>query len=1414
MPVPSGVDLEFTHLHVASSYSLRYGTATPRALATRAAELGMEALALTDRDGVYGAFKHVKACADAGIKPLLGADLALSFGARSLEARSLEARSLEGRSLEAQSFGARSLEAQSFGAQSFEAQSFEARAAGLDVRSGRSGRPDRPGRPCRVTLLATGRQGWASLCRLVSAAHAVPVGTGPASTGAEEPGVTPELIAEHAAGLVLLLGPASDVGQAVAARRPDLARRALDRWRYLGVEAVVEIVDHLEHKSAFRAARLAEVASDAGTPAVLTNAVRYLDPAGSLAAQVLDAARHLLPLGSPRLVSHNGRAYLASPADMAVTAERVAAAMTGSGGRSRAAATAARLLAATAELARRCVLDAARDLGVGDHHLPEFQGTTRDQHKELRERCEYAILHGRYRTASAANRGRGVSRLRAARNARDRLEHELDIIGATGMAPYFLTVADVADRIRGAGIRCAIRGSGAGSFVNHLLGISAIDPLEHDLLMERFLSPVRATLPDIDLDVESARRLEAYRIIFDAYGAERTACVCMMETYRARSAIRDVAAAMSLPPDEIGAIAKAFPHIRAKHITAALTELPELRRSRLNDAQLGTLFGIAEQLDGLPRHVAMHPCGVLLSDKSLLDRTAVQRSAEGFPLSQLDKDDAEIAGVIKLDVLGVRMQSAMACTLTEIERTTGEKIDIDAIARDDAPTYAMIQRSDTLGCFQIESPGQRELVKKMAPRDIADLIIDISLFRPGPVNSDMITPFLRARHGLAEPRYPHEKLVDALRETGGVVVFHEQVLRVLDAMTGCGLAEADLIRRHLSMEDGPGRTAPWFRARALARGFDPVTVERVWEVVSAFGGFGFCKAHAAAFAIPVYQSAWLKRHHPAAFYAGVLTHEPGMYPKRVIIADARLSGVQVLPVDVNSSGGDWKAETPSAPSPYDAPGSSHDAPGSPQDAPGSPHDAPGSPQDTPGAPQDTPGSPQDTPGGPAGDGPPGDGPVPGHPRSPGLTASAGMTITGVPRRVAEAASRVMAARRLPRATPDSAGAAAIRCSLRDVKGISGAEVDRIIAGQPYVSLRDFWDRARVSRPVAERLVLVGAFDSLYATAPAPSLPPNARSSPLPTRRDLLARVGMLARQSPVTRPGLPGSPPTLDLFATAEAADGMDGLVPAGELRDLDLPERVEAELDILGFDNSQHVLHFYADLLAELGVVRSADLDGHPNGEMVLVAGAKVATQTPAVRSGQRIIFASLDDAVGLVDLAFFESVQDRCAARLFGSWLLLVRGRVRRAGAGPMAVTVNGTECWDIPALEEIRVTKGMTAVHAAMAAGDVGLGAHNGDSALDQQNLSEPNLSQPNLSQPNLSQPNLSQQGPGQPELGGQDPGEQADPDDPAGAAATRPAVFANGFTLSPYAETGGPGGSIKRPPRTLWHASPGSAGNPDQ
>ncbi|MFB4304237.1 DNA polymerase III subunit alpha [Actinomadura sp. NTSP31] len=1066
------------HLHVASGYSLRYGVAPPAALAARAADLGMETLALTDRDGLYGAVRHVQACADAGIGAVVGADLGFAGGER-------------------------------------------------------------------VVVLAAGRTGWRSLCRLVSAAHAA------GERG--RPVTTREMVGAHADGLVVLLGPASDVGRAVAARRPDVASRLLARWRATA-ETVIEIVNHHDVGDGHRAARMLALAREAGVPAVLANAVRYLEPADHPVAQVLDVTRRLVPLDRRHLDDRTGHAYLKSEPRMRRAAELAC-------GPDEADA----LLAETRRLSARCVLDPGRDLGMDAVHLPEVTG---DPHARLAARCAEGM----------ARRGLGGSR-----RAEARLADELAVIARKGLASYFLTVADAAALIRSRGIRCAIRGSGAGSLVNYLLGIGDLDPLRHDLVMERFLADSREGLPDIDLDVESARRLEAYGALFDRYGAAGTACVSMMETYRARSAIRDVGNAVGLPPQEIDAIAKAFPHIRANQIGAALRDLPELRQSNLSQGRLDVLFRIAERLDGLPRHIAMHPCGVLLSNATLRDRVPVEQSALGFPMSQFDKDDVEAMGLLKLDVIGVRMQSAMAHAVAEVARTTGEEIDLEAVPRDDPDTYALIRTSRTLGCFQIESPGQRELIGRLQPWNLDDLVIDISLFRPGPVNSDMVTPFLDARAGTREPGYPHPDLEPALRESLGVVVFHEQVLRVFDVMTGCGLSTAEAARRSLNHERGQAVVGAWFRERARARGYDEPTVERVWRTLTAFGAFGFCKAHAASFALPTYQSAWLKRHHTAAFYAGVLTHDPGMYPKRVILDDARHFGVPILPLDVNRSAPDWHAEPVSA-----------------------------------------------------------------------------------------------------------GGATGIRVALNEVRGISDAEVGTIVGARPYASLTDFWRRARVSRPTAERLVLAGAFDALY---PGERVP----------RRDLLCRVGALDRVT-ARRTGPAAVEGQLPLGyedgdgALSGVEIGLAEPVPLGELPPMTPAEVVEAELDVLGMDVSRHVLGFYDALLDGLGVVRAAALPGRPNGSEVLVAGVKVATQTPAVRSGQRVVFATLDDSTGPVDLAFFESVQERCAATVFGSWLLVVRGRVRHAGA--RAVSITATACWDLTSLFERWRDGGMDAVRSAMA------------------------------------------------------------------------------------------------------------------
>ena len=971
----------FVHLHVASGYSLRHGASHPHQLVARAAEHGMDALALTDRDGAYGAVKFAQACVAAGIRPVFGVDLAV-----------------------------------------------QAPTPAKRRTPARGGAFDPTDALPRITLLARDGRGWAALCRLVSATHLAGERGSPVTSL--------DLVAEHAGGaaqagaLAVLLGPASELGRAVAVRRPDLAAQHLARWReVLGADsALVEVVHHRGPGDAGQAGRLLRFAHEQRASAVLTNVVRYADRAGAPTADVLDASRRLVALDARHVDRANAEAALLSGKEMADVAEEVArAAGLTDGGRD--------LLARTRHEADRCAVDPKRDLGLGTTHFPELE-VPGEPMALLRQRVEAGF--GR----------RGMARTT---QTLSRLDDELAVIGQLGFPSYFQAVADVVDLIKKMGVRVAARGSGAGSLVNYLLGISDVDPIRYGLLMERFLSPLRHALPDIDVDVESARRTEVYERILARYGGERCTCVSMMDTYRARHGVRDVGAALGMNPGDVDQLAKSFPHIRASQVRQAMQDLPELRASSFNNPRTDLLLELVERLDGLPRHIALHPCGVLLSDRTLLDRTPVESSWLGFPMSQFDKDDVEALGLLKLDVLGIRMQSAMAYAVQEVERVDGVRPDIDAAPRDDPRTFELIQSTKTLGCFQIESPGQRELIGKFGPETFEDLITDISLFRPGPVKSDMIRPFLNARQGWNDATYLHEDLRPALEQTEGVVVFHEQVLMVVAVMTGCSLAEADEVRRTLGSPEGQEEVRAWYFPAALRKGYPLDVVQQVWEVLEAFASFGFCKAHAAAFALPTYQSAWLKAHHPAAFLAGVLTHDPGMYPKRLILDDARQLGIAVLGLDVNASGPSYTVEKVGA----------------------------------------------------------GDEPPP--------------AILGAPPR-----SRAKDLR-----LPDGRGYG-IRVALSDVKGINDAELARIVAGRPFASLSDFWHRAAVSRPVVERLVVAGAFDSLYGLG---STIPVRRRGQI-TRRDLLLQVAELDRWSrSVRRTASRGQPKRTRVPAPGAALD-------------------------------------------------------------------------------------------------------------------------------------------------------------------------------------------------------------------------------------------------------------------------------------
>ncbi|MFF8696553.1 DNA polymerase III subunit alpha [Streptomyces sp. NPDC015144] len=1087
--------MSFTHLHVASGYSLRYGASHPQDLAERAAERGLDALALTDRDSLAGSVRFAKACARFGVRPLFGVDLAVPGGPGASGEAPVKRRT-------------------------------PARGGAFVAEA-----------PLRAVFLARNPRGWAELCRLVSAAS--------------DQGIGWEDLACPEDDVFVLLGADSEVGRALAAGRPDRAAVLVGPWRErFGRSLRMEVSWHGRSGtgpgSLRLAARMAGFAAEQRVEAVVSNAVRYADPHQGEVADILDSARLLVPVDT-RDASRldGGQRWLKDAGGMERIAGRIAES---AGGRET---DARRLFAATEETAAACVVDPGEAFGLGRLNLPEpglVGASAESADKVLADRCAAGMMNRGYHREAARW---------------DRVEDELRIIAGHGFAGYFLTVAEVAEQARRLGIRVAARGSGVGSLVTHLLGISPVDPVAHGLLMERFLSPRRSALPDIDLDVESARRLEVYRAVRERFGAGRVATLAVYKTYRARGAIEDVARARGMAPEDAARLAKEFPQIRAKDVRAALAELPELRGVAAEDH--GRLWELVESLDGLPHEAAMHPCGLLVSNAGLLERTPVApTTVENIAMSQFDKEDIEDTGHPKIDVIGVRMLSAISHAVAEIERATGERLDLDDPAQvppDDPATYDMIVSGDTLGTFQLESPGQRELVRNLRPRSFGDLALDISLFRPGPVAADMVTPLIESRDGRRRTRCPHPDLEPILRETEGQVVFHEQVIAIVATMTGCDRGMADEARRALSDSGRRGRVRAWFADRSRARGYSVRAVRDVWDILEGFGSFGFAKAHAAAFALPAYQSSWLKAHRMAALLAGLLTHDPGMYHKRVLAADARRHGVPLLLPDVNRS------------------------------------------------------------------------------------------------HVAHTIELV-------------SGKWGVRIGLSQVRGATEAENARIEGGQPYTSLEDFWQRARPSRPLAERLARVGALDTFGV------------------RRELLLKISELHR----TGRGHDASAGQLPM-AEADAGPAPHDTVPATGLPAMSGSEQLAAELDVLGMDVSRHVLEEHRSLLADIGATPAAALPGLRPGTTVLVAGVKVATQTPPIRSGRRVVFATLDDPTGLSDLAFFEDSHARCAHTVFHSGLLLVRGTLARRP--PRAFSITGTAAWDLAELIELYAEGGPAAV-----------------------------------------------------------------------------------------------------------------------
>jgi error-prone DNA polymerase len=812
----------YAELHVHSCFSLLDAPCQPAALAQRAAELGYEHLALTDHQGLYGVVRFARACAAAGLHPVIGAEVTLDDGSH-------------------------------------------------------------------LTLLAETDAGYATLARLLSAAH---LGWESPRRPVERPeaeALTGDtamrravyipwawLLEQHEGLLVLTGCRQGPLARALAAGRRAEALALARRLRQVfGSECCfVELQDHGLPGDRRRCAELAALADAVGLPLVATNNVHYLDAESWRLQDVLVCIREQCTLDTPHPARKRSSAYvLRPPAAMARRFARYPQAV-----------------ANTLRLAERCqvTLDfRAVRFPPLPHLVPP--GETADQ--TLR-RLAYEGAQRRYGELSEP-----VVR---------QLEHELGVIARLGVAPFFLICADLANRFRGRG-----RGSAADSLVAYCLGITQVDPLRHRLLFERFLNEERPSMPDIDIDFGLEDRERAIAYVYQTYGAEHAAMVCNYVTFQARSAVRDLGRVLGLPAELVAELAASQGRL-GEELSAAARRLAaglgaEGRR------RLSWLVRLVPQLQDLPRHRSIHVGGMVITGRPLVELVPLEPARmPGRVVVGWDKRDVEDAGLIKTDLLCIRALSLVHRAVELVERHSGVRLELEALPLDDPAVYRQLQAADTIGAYQVESRAQQQSLPKSVPTCFDDLIAQVAIIRPGPIQGGMVHPYLRRRQGREPVRYLHPKLEPILRDTLGVILYQEQVLEVAMAIAGMTAGEADAFRR--AMGSRRSRAAmealrAGFLAGAARQGVPRATAERIFAQMAAFAEFGFCKSHAAALAQTAYETLWLRAYYPAAFYCALLDYQPmGFYPPEVVLWDAVRHGVGFLPPDVTRSAAGYTLE--------------------------------------------------------------------------------------------------------------------------------------------------------------------------------------------------------------------------------------------------------------------------------------------------------------------------------------------------------------------------------------------------------------------------------------------------------------------------------------------------------------------------
>jgi error-prone DNA polymerase len=739
-----------------------------------------------------------------------------------------------------------------------------------------------------VTVLVETPQGYANLCRLLTAAHAHtrPKENHPPT----DPALEQTLLEDLNEGLVCLSGCAR---HGLAVRNPNAAARlarAFGRDRFF-----VELQRPYERGDARRNALLRDLAANLGVPTIATCDVHAHHARRAPLQDALVAIRNRTSLeGCERERRGNHESVLMAPADVLerFPDDRDA-------------------VARTVELAERLTFDLTEELG---YRYPDFSDSPEPAIVQLAQVCNRAFEQ-RYPPTNAALRGR----------ARGRLDDELKLIDELGLAGFFLLHWDVLELAR----ECALevrgrdsprhalppgrgRGSSVGSLVCYLTGLSHVDPVDAELSLGRFLNRELDAVPDIDLDFPRDIREKLIVAVTERYGREHAALVASFATYRSRGAIRDVGKALGLPYAELERIARVSEGWNAKRVAEELALLPDAQRKLLSP-RWRAFAELCHEIAGLPRHISQHPGGMVISSRPLIELVPVQPAAmAGRQMCQWDKDSCADAGFLKIDLLGLGMLSAVEDCVDQISATRPghSRIDLSRIPLDDGAVYDDIQNADTVGAFQIESRAQMQSLLRTRPENIDDLTVQVALVRPGPIQGKAVHPYVDHRQRLREdpdfePPVDHPLLADCLRSTLGVVVFQDQVLEVAIALAAFSVGEAEGLRRAMSRKRSHDALEAYrdrFIEGALGRGVSEETANLVYDKLVGFSGFGFPKSHAAAFGLLAYQSSWLRHHYPAEFLCALLNAQPmGFYPPATLVRDGQRRGVETVPPDVNVS---------------------------------------------------------------------------------------------------------------------------------------------------------------------------------------------------------------------------------------------------------------------------------------------------------------------------------------------------------------------------------------------------------------------------------------------------------------------------------------------------------------------------------